>query len=133
MEPPREHERHRDLHDLGGLDGGDADVEPPARAVAHVAEERHRDEQHEARDVEREGQAHQHLGMDLRQHPEGGEGDREVAHLAEHAIERCAAGGGIDHGRAERHGERQRRHQRAVDAPRDEVEDAANHSRPRPD
>jgi hypothetical protein len=41
VEVPRERERHGELHDLRGLDGGEAEVQPAARAVADIAEERH--------------------------------------------------------------------------------------------
>ena len=62
VEPPREHQRHGDLHDLGGLDGGEAEVEPAPRAVEDLAEERDAEQQREARDVDRQRQAHQQCG-----------------------------------------------------------------------
>jgi hypothetical protein len=68
------------------------------------------------------------LRRDVREDPERDHRDREVARLAAHAIDRCAAGR-IHHGEAERDGERQRRHERAVDAPHEELERSADHGR----
>ena len=41
VEVPRQHQRHRDLHHLRGLDARDADVQPAPRAVHDLAEQRH--------------------------------------------------------------------------------------------
>ena len=127
MEVPRQHERHGDLHDLGRLQRAEAEVQPPAGAVAHLAEERDSHQQRDPGDVDREGEAHQQLRVDLREHPERGEGHGEVAHLAHHAVHRGAARGRVDHRGAQRHDEGQGGHEGPVDATREELEGAADH------
>ncbi len=47
----------RELHDLGGLEADEAEVEPALRALADVAHDVHHDQQHHAGDVQREGAA----------------------------------------------------------------------------
>ena len=107
---------------------GEAEVEPAARAVAHVAEERHADQQRQAHDVDRHREAHQQsAGGCARTIQSAATATREVAPLADHAVDRSAAGGRVDHGDAERERERERGHERAVDAAREELEGAANH------
>ena len=46
---------------------GEAEVQPAARAVAHLAEERHAQQEREAAHVDREREAHQQLRVDVRE------------------------------------------------------------------
>ena len=58
-----------------------ADVQPAPRAVHDLAEQRHRDQQHEADDVDRHREAHQRLRRDLRRDPHRRERDADVDEL----------------------------------------------------
>ncbi len=53
VEVPGEHEGHRDLHELGRLDAGDAEVQPALGAVHDLAEQIDRHQQDDADDVGR--------------------------------------------------------------------------------
>ena len=61
LEIPGEHQRHGDLHDLGGLDAGEAERKPALRAIDLDAEQEDGDKQDQADNIERNGIAHQRL------------------------------------------------------------------------
>jgi hypothetical protein len=72
LEIPGHHQRHANLHQLGGLYGRHADVQPTPRAVADFAEQGHADEEQQAENVDRQGGAHQimqrQIGDDPHEH-----------------------------------------------------------------
>jgi hypothetical protein len=77
LEEPGQQQRHGDLHQFGGLDAHEAEVEPAPRALGNVAEQGHGDQQQHAGDIDRHRQVHQALRRNLRQdaHHHQGHGD----------------------------------------------------------
>jgi hypothetical protein len=124
VEVPRQHQRQRELHHLRGLEAGDADVQPAARAVHHVAEQGHPDEEGEADGIGGHRQAHQGLRRDLRRDPHRAQGDAEAHHLV-HQARRVLGGGRVQRGEAERGQGQQQHQQRLVDALGEPQADAA--------
>ncbi len=96
LEVPRQHQRHGDLHDLGGLDHH-TDVEPAARALADQAEHGHRHQQGHADRIERHRHPHQRLGWQVSDDPHHQVGQQDVAQLV------LDPAGHVDGGRVERH------------------------------
>ncbi len=82
LEVPGEHQRHRDLEQLRGLDPPESEVEPAPRALRDVAEQRHRDQQRDADQVQRDGRAHHPGRRNVRSDPQHGERDQQVANVA---------------------------------------------------
>ena len=126
MKITSEHKRHRDLHELGGLDAADTEREPPARAVSHVAEQGDPDQHHE--DQHKGGKSVAHEGV--RRHPgrDPHQGERE-----EH-VERLSAdpsgrliGCAVERGEAEREDAAHDGKQRPVDPGREPLEKAPDH------
>ena len=78
LEPPGQHQRHRDLQDFAGL-YRDAQVEPARRALARDAEQRHRDQQRHAGHVQRHRNRHQALRRNLRHDEHDAGGNQHVA------------------------------------------------------
>ena len=114
VEPPREHQRHRDLHHLGGLEARHADMQPAARTVDHVAEQRHCDQQQHAGDIGGHGETHQRLRRDLGDQPHQAERDQNVHRLARDARGQVVAGA-VQRRQAKRDQRTRNRYQRAVD------------------
>ena len=115
VEVPGEHQRQRELHHLRGLEARDADVQPAPRAVHHVAEERHGNEERKPDEVGGHRKAHHGLRRHLRDEPHRGERHREIRDLTHHARGVLVARG--EERREAEYGEHEHQHeQRAVDA-----------------
>jgi hypothetical protein len=67
MQIPRAQHRHGELHDLGGLEADEAQVEPALRALADVAGDVDDEQQHDAEHVDRQRGASQDVRVDLGQ------------------------------------------------------------------
>ena len=78
LEPPGQHQRHRNFQDFAGLDH-DAQVDPAFRAFFRDAKNRHGDQQGHAQHIQGHGKRHQALRRDLRHDKHDAPGNQHVA------------------------------------------------------
>ena len=120
FEVPGHHQRHADFHQLGRLDGGDAEIQPAPRAVADLAEQRHADQQRHAEQVNRHGGAHQVMQRQVGDQPHAGQRYRDVDHLAQRTSPACIVRA-VQHHQAGQHQQADAEQQRQVKV-RDEAQ-----------
>jgi len=90
LKEPRQHQRHRNLHQLRGLDAGDADIEPALGAFRHLAKQCHADQQHDAHQIKRQGERQQALARQPGRKPHHADRHRHVRHLRIESLGRGA-------------------------------------------
>ena len=130
VEIPRQHERHRDLHQLGRLYAREPDVQPAPGAVHDLAGQRHAEEQRDPQQIGRQRQSLEVVRRDVGDHPHHGQRDQHVHELRAHARDVCA-GRAVEHHQAGHHQCKQRGEQKPVDMSSEEPRDAPNQVRHR--
>ncbi len=101
VEIARQRQHQRDLHDLGGLDLDETEIDPALRAHADLALDLDEDQQEKAEQIEKIGVAQPELEVEDRDHQHQQQPGGEARHLARHPGIDIAVGRGIEHREAD--------------------------------
>ena len=92
LKVPGQHQRHGYLHQLRRLDARHTNVQPASRALRHIAEQGHTDQQQHAKHVQRQRDGHHALGWHAGRNPHHRKGHANVERQGVEAL-----GRGTDH------------------------------------
>jgi len=92
LEPPGQHQRHRNLQQLTGLDDN-AQVHPALRAFLGDTKQGHRNQQRNAQAIQRQRKAGQPVRRDLRDHQQDAQRQQHVAAMVGKAAAMVESGG----------------------------------------
>ena len=113
----RQHQDHRHLGDLRGLDLHRPDHQPALRAHAGLADDVDGDQQQQRDDVDRPGERQPDLGVHQRHHQHDAEGHAVAHGMARRPGIEAAAGRRVERHHADAGDRRQHQRQAPVDAP----------------
>ena len=119
VQPPGAGHGHRELHDLGGLEADEAEVQPALRALADVAGDVDHDEQHDAEIHSGSDEPAQEGGFHLRQRAHGDAAERGADGAVDDAVP-VLARGAVQHDEAVERDQPEAHEQRTVELQRAE-------------